>query len=363
MNNNTFAFPSYTIGKDAYSKIDEICKSYGKKAIVIGGKRAIASAKPYFEKYVKEIEIIKYHIFLGEASFEACDEIMSLKELEEADMIFGVGGGKAIDTSKEVQIKTNKPLFTFPTIASTCAASTKIAITYFPNGESRTTLKMEYPPKHVFINTEIIANAPSMYLWAGIGDTLAKYYEVSFSCRDRELDYFNSFALQLAPLTNKMLLEYGYDAYNDILNKKDTYALSQIILDILITTGYVSILIDHKYNTALAHAIYYGLTLKDVIKEKHLHGEVVSYGLLVQLMMDYKMSGKSDLKEIEKIYNFNRSIKLPTCLKDLDLENHDLKDVITKAKNNSGLEIVPYPISEKMIEDAIKDLEKYHNDR
>ena len=37
--------------------------------------------------------------------------------------------------------------------------------------------------------------------------------------------------------------------------------------------------------------------------------------------------------------------------------------IITKAKNNSGLEIVPYPISEKMIEDAIKDLEKYHNDR
>lgn len=360
MKENTFAFPSYTIGSDAYSKVDEICKLYGKKAIVIGGKRAINSAKPYFKRDVKEIEILKYHVFLGEASFEACDEILALKELQEADMIFGVGGGKAIDTAKEVQIKTQKSLFTFPTIASTCAAGTKIAITYYPSGESRETLSMKCPPKHVFINTEIIANAPDMYLWAGIGDTLAKYYEVSFSARNKELDYFNSLAIQLAPLTNKILFDYGYDAYQDIKNKKDTYALSQVILDIIITTAYVSILIDHKYNTALAHAIYYGFTLKEVINEKHLHGEVVSYGLLVQLMMDYKNDSVITLEEIQKVYNFNKSLNLPTCLKDLDLEGIDIKDSITKAKNNSGLEIVPYKITEKMIEDAIQDLEKYN---
>ena len=100
MNGFTFDFPSYTIGKDSYEKVDEVCKKYGRKAIVIGGETAISKVKPIFEKCLKDIEIVKYHKFLGEASFEACDEILALDELKEADMIFGVGGGKAIDYAK-----------------------------------------------------------------------------------------------------------------------------------------------------------------------------------------------------------------------------------------------------------------------
>ena len=356
----TFRLPSYTIGKDAYDKVDEICTKYGKKTLVIGGKKAINAAKPYLQASLKEIEIVAYHVFLGEASFEACDEIMSLEELKQVDMIFGVGGGKAIDTAKEVQIKSHLPLFTFPTIASTCAASTKISITYYPSGESRCTLKMEEAPIHVFINTEIIANAPSEYLYAGLGDTLAKYYEVSFSCRGRDLDYYNSFALQLSPLVASTIIKYGYKAYEDIKNKELSYALEQAILDIIIITGYVSILIDHKYNTALAHAMYYGLTLKDVIKEKHLHGEVVAYGLLVQLILDKKYGKVLNDEDLKAVYTFNKSVGLPTSLKDLDLENENLDDVLIKAKNNSGLEIVPYKIDEAMIKDAIYELEKYN---
>lgn len=32
---------------------------------------------------------------------------------------------------------------------------------------------------HAFIDTEIIAKAPAQYMWAGIGDTYAKYYEAT----------------------------------------------------------------------------------------------------------------------------------------------------------------------------------------
>ena len=31
------------------------------------------------------------------------------------------------------------------------------------------------PPKHIFIDTQIIADAPDKYLWAGIGDTMSKH--------------------------------------------------------------------------------------------------------------------------------------------------------------------------------------------
>ena len=44
MSNNVF-LPSYSIGDNVYSEIDAICKSYGKKAIVIGGETAIEKSK------------------------------------------------------------------------------------------------------------------------------------------------------------------------------------------------------------------------------------------------------------------------------------------------------------------------------
>lgn len=354
----TFNFPSYTVGQDAYNYIEEVCLKYGKKAVIIGGKTALEKAKPYLESSLikSKIEVVDYLWYGGEASRENAKMLSETKAVEEADMIFAVGGGKAIDTCKEVHIITSKPLFTFPTIASTCAAATQIAIMYYPNGESRETLKMDRPPIHVFINTEIIANAPDKYLWAGIGDTLAKNYEVTFSCRGRKLDYLNSMALQLAPLTSEPLIKYGIQAYEDVKKNECSLELEEVILGIIISTGYVSILVDNQFNTALAHAMYYGFTLVDEVKESHLHGEVVSYGVLVQLMLD------KDMDELKKVYEFNKSLNLPVCLKDLGIhvDHKDLDKAILKAKNNKGLNIVPYPISEEMIKEAIVSLENYN---
>ena len=40
------------------------------------------------------------------------------------------------------------------------------------------------------------------------------------------------------------------------------------------------------YNGGIAHALFYGLTKRKHIEKGHLHGEVVSYGTLVNLMVD-----------------------------------------------------------------------------
>ncbi len=48
-----------------------------------------------------------------------------------ADMLFLVGGGRAIDEGKEIATILDKPHFTFPTLASTnCAPVTEIAVFY-----------------------------------------------------------------------------------------------------------------------------------------------------------------------------------------------------------------------------------------
>jgi glycerol dehydrogenase len=59
---------------------------------------------------------------------------MGTSEVKNADMIFAVGGGKAIDTCKCLGDKTGLPVFTFPTIASNCACCTSVAIMYKEDG-------------------------------------------------------------------------------------------------------------------------------------------------------------------------------------------------------------------------------------
>ena len=54
-------YPGYTIGNDAYENIVKICSIYGKKAVVIGGERAIKAA----ENKIKNAEEIKLFDKLG----------------------------------------------------------------------------------------------------------------------------------------------------------------------------------------------------------------------------------------------------------------------------------------------------------
>jgi len=45
-------FPGYTVGPDAYDDIVNICSAYGKKAAIIGGRKALAAAEPQIRKAV-----------------------------------------------------------------------------------------------------------------------------------------------------------------------------------------------------------------------------------------------------------------------------------------------------------------------
>mgnify|MGYP000585389733 CR=1 FL=1 len=49
--------PCYTVGPDAYDRIPEVCGRFGKKAVAIGGHKALAAAKPYLERALSGSEI------------------------------------------------------------------------------------------------------------------------------------------------------------------------------------------------------------------------------------------------------------------------------------------------------------------
>ncbi len=353
----TQLFPGYSIGPDAYKELVNICMPYGTKAVVIGGEKAIKAAKNKIKEAVKGsgLEITGFFHFGGEASVENIEKLKEIPEIREAHMIFAVGGGKAIDTGKVLAQRTDRVFFTFPTIASTCAACTGLGILYHPDGSLREYSFSDIPAVHIFIDSEIIAEAPDKYLWAGIGDSMAKYFESSVSSRGDELSHSESMGVYIGNMCSGPFIKYGMKALEDCKNNTVSYELEEILLGVIISTGLVSNLVSIDITTGLAHAIYNGFTvIPQIEKNHHLHGEIVSFGILILLIVD----GQKD--EFERIFKFNKSLGLPTKLSDLHCSMDDVDTVIEKALKGIDVRHYPYEVTPSMIKDAFAFLESYN---
>ena len=349
-------YPNYSIGTDAYTDIPMVCEKYGTKAVIIGGTHALAAAADLIKEAVADSNIMITGVFEygGEASREHIDELNSHQEVIDADMIFACGGGKAIDTCKVLSQESNRPFFTFPTIASTCASCTSLGIIYHPDGSLREYSFQEKPSEWIFINTQVIANAPEKYLWAGIGDTMAKFYECTTSARgDNDLDHSTSMGVQISNLCAKPLVKYGVEALEECRNHTPGKALEEVILGIIVSTGFVSNLVGIDLNTGLAHACYNGFTVcKSTEEHGHLHGEIVAYCILILLKVDHQE------EEFKKIYEFSKNMGFPVKLADIHATIDDMDAVITKALSGIDVRVWPYEVTPDMILDAVKEIEQ-----
>lgn len=348
--------PSYSIGDHIYDKIGPVCESYGKTVLIIGGKRALDASLEKIKSYVAKtnLTIIGVELYGNDCTYANVERLRRLPVYSEADMVFGVGGGKSLDTVKCLCITDDKPVFTFPTIASNCAACTSVSIMYNDDG---TFLKPNFfvrPAMHAFIDTEIIAKAPAQYMWAGIGDTYAKYYEATISSRDERLEHFTALGVSISVMCRNPLLEYGAKALQDHRQGLCTYDVEQVVLAIIVTTGIASIFLTKDftpdYNSGLAHAIFYALTAYPVIEEKHLHGEVVGFGVLFALLVD----GQYD--EFEKIYKLNKELGLPTSLEQIEITENQWNESLDRIPDMSDVKHYPYRVTRKMLEDAMGKL-------
>ena len=357
MENYSMHLPSYSIGDKVYEKIPAICEPYGTKAVIIGGYKAMAAAKEKIQKACvhSNIEILDCVWYGGEASYENVGVLMAHEAVKGADMLFAVGGGKATDTVKCLGVKSGQPVFSFPTIASNCSACTSVSIMYYPDGRFKEPFFFPAPPVHAFIDTDILVHSPSRYMWAGMGDTYAKYFESTVSSRGEELSHYTQMGVDVSKMCFEPILRYGKEAMDSNNAGKVSYAYEQVVLAIVVSTGIASIFLTAEhiidYNTGLAHAIFYSLTAYPHIEKNHLHGEVVSYGVLNLLLVD------DDMETFEKVYQFSKSMGLPVCLADLEFTAADIDKLAESAAVMKDIEHNPYVITKEMITGAMRKLE------
>lgn len=113
----TIEMSNYSVGESCYNEIPGVCEKYNvKKVVLIGGKRALAATEPRIREAIKETDIIiTDSIVYGiECTMTNVHKLTSNSNVQEADVIFAIGGGKAIDTCKTASIEMNdKMVFHF----------------------------------------------------------------------------------------------------------------------------------------------------------------------------------------------------------------------------------------------------------
>ncbi|HHV72100.1 MAG TPA: iron-containing alcohol dehydrogenase family protein [Clostridia bacterium] len=332
----------------------------GKKVFILGGKTALDKVKNDLNDGLKKsgISILKTVWYGGECSEKNIKNLTEEVLASGADVILGVGGGKALDTAKVVAYRTNLPVVTIPTLASTCAAWTPISIMYTDEGEFINICYEAANPALVMVEPKIIAEAPVRYLTAGIGDTLAKWYEFEIAARNKEQDVATVTGLAIAKLCTEILIQYGAAAKKAAEEKRVDFSLNQIIDANIMLGGMVSGLGGADLRTAAAHAIYSGLTIIPELHEMY-HGEIVAYGILCQCALD-----KQSFEDVKNLIAFYQTVDLPINLTQMGLKDVQPEKLKTAAKLATEIEDmrnVPFAVSPEMVYNAILTADDWGN--
>ena len=346
---------NYSYGPDCFKEIPEVLDKYKvHKIVFIGGEKALKSSQADVEKILENngFDITGSFVYGKNATQSNIDKLVEKSEVQDADIIFGFGGGRALDTVKMVAKDLDKTIFTFPTICSNCSAGTGISVLYKEDGSFD---RYGYPdvPAHVFINTSVIAKAPKEYFWAGIGDGISKAPEVEHAVaaaveRGVELPHTAVLGAAIAASSKDAFYKHGEQGIKDVENETVSRAIEEIALDILVSTGYASNLVnqdDFYYNSCHAHAFYNATTA--IKKEKEpLHGQVVAFGVMV--LHAYF----NELEELKKVITFNKKLGLPVSLAEIGLKASDAEKITEFAMQTNEYKHTPFD-KEKYIE-AIK---------
>lgn len=297
--------------------------------------------------------------FNGECSSEEIARVEALARKHLAEVVIGIGGGKTADTAKVAACATGARLVIVPTIASTDAPCSAIAVRYTPDGVYQESIALPRNPDLVLVDSAVIVKAPARFLVAGIGDALSTWFEARSNAETHSRNYIASGFP--APAAGLALARACHDVLaRDALTAKyaaERGALTQAVENIIEANTLLSGLGFENCGVSGGHGIHDGLTALDATHGFY-HGEKVAFGTLCLLMLEGR-----PFAEIEETTRFCRALGLPTTLADLKLPRASRADIERVAESalapGSAAWRSAAPLSVAAVRDAILALDGF----
>ncbi|PPF40071.1 glycerol dehydrogenase [Pseudoclavibacter sp. AY1H1] len=294
--------------------------------------------------------------FNGVASSGEIDRIVEVITASGSDVIVAVGGGSTIDAAKAAGHLAGVRWVSVPTVASTDAPTSALAVIYTEAGEFEEYRFFPRNPDLVLIDSQLVADAPARFLVAGFGDALATWLEARATSRSNASTMAGGLPTQtgtaLAKLSWDVLWENAATALDAVEDGVVTPALERAIEANTLLSG----LGFESGGLAAAHAIHNGLT---AAPQTHglQHGEKVNIGSIAQLILE-----GAPAEEIRDFIVFTTKLGLPTTLTEIGLstdDKHELR-LVAEAATVAGETIhnMPFAVTSDDVISALTSLER-----
>ncbi len=335
----------------AWNKLEEHLEKRGiAKVLILHGNASWVVGEQFFPKLEKTENFFQH--YKNECTLENKEYFIKFIQKNEIDGVIALGGGKVLDLGKLVASELHLPCICLPTLASTCAAYTPLSVIYNKQGKMVDMVFFSQGISLTLVDPSIILNSPKELLVAGIGDTLAKWYEAN-----PVISQFKNYSAELAVAKFAAkeccdnLLTSSEKAITDFENKQVTEDFIKIVETNILLAGMVGGFGDKYGRTSGAHSIHDALTHVPGTK-KYLHGNKVAYGILVQLVIEEKN------QEVDKLIPFYKKIGLPYRFSSLGVTLNDLDLIAEIANEDPLMHLLPQHITQESIKSAMIELEE-----
>lgn len=349
--------PRYVQGPGVLRRLPDYVGRYGLKALVVTSAGTWARAGERAFPNAGDIEHSRF-VFSGETTAADVERGVSAAADAGADVIVGLGGGKVIDTAKVIGHRVGAPWIIAPTVASTDAPCSSVAVLYDDRGQVAEYVFVEKNPDLVLVDSEVIARAPRRFLAAGMADAVSTRFESAAAAACGTLNLSggrpSAAALALGRIAWDVVREHGRSALRAVDVGVVTEALELVIEVNTLHSG----IGFESGGYAGAHAVHNGLkTLEGTAGA--LHGELVHFGVLTQMVLERRPDD-----ELDEFLDLSRQLGLPVTLGALGVDggltDAELETVAERVcVAGEGIHQLPFPVTTGMVASAILSADSY----
>lgn len=343
----------YIQGPGEFRNLEKYISGYGQKVLMLIDSFLFDRFEAMIsEVYAESSTEYKTVRFQGECSRPEIARVSTIASEFGADVVVGIGGGKALDAVKLVADGLGTALVIIPTSAATDAPTSALSVIYTEDGVHDGSQKQKRHSDLVLMDTEIIMTAPVRLFVSGMGDALATLFEAkAIVAADRPNGIGQGYrpckaAMAIAQQSYDIIMEKGVQAKLALENG----VLSPALEDVIEANTLLSGLGFENTGCAAAHGVHAGLT---ELPQTHsfYHGEKVAFGLLCQLVLE-----NAPQWQIDELISFYLQVGLPLTLADFNVEATKENVYIIANKTVNGNALVhnePFAITVETVSAAI----------
>ncbi len=330
---------------------------------VLGGETALSAVRDRLDRSLEREGIAaRYATFEGECSPSAVADHRERLDAQDADVLVGVGGGKALDAAKLVG-EGLCPVATVPTSAATCAAWTPLSIVYEPDGAYREGIGLTRCPALVVVDVGVIADAPVRLLASGIMDASAKHFETRLL--GTAVRPASRWGLEVAATAHtETLREHGETACADAEAGRVTPELTAVVEASVAGPGLAAGLMADRSYITLPHVFCYVLLEYGSAAADSLHGERVAYGVVaLQALLEDDPATIDSPVGPRELAAWYESLGARLDLEWLGVEDDVVEDVAADVVDALEYDLLPETISQRDVATALRRVEELSTER